>query len=147
MGPLQALTQAYERRLGWAMALPHLGIEGATRLGTLRESLPEPAIAEFTPHTKDRNVLCVEVKENGKTAIVPLLAPCGFTNGHALAKSLIMNGVHPLDIIIATDNDGRWLFRNAVEWMFWTHEDQTALDVPEHVSTHTDGDAGHERTP
>jgi hypothetical protein len=135
MGALQALVQTYDRRLGWTLALPHLGVRGATRHSTQRKSLPDPLIEEFSARTKDRNVLCVEVLENGKLEIVPLLAPCGFSNGHRLAKRLILSGVHPFDIVIASESEGNWTFKNSIDWMFWTHEDQKKLDAEEDDDT------------
>ena len=131
MGPLQALVQTYDRRLGWTLSLPHVGIAGADRHSTRRENLPEASIEEFSTRTKDRNVLCVEVLENGKAELIPLLAPCGFTNGHRLAQGLILSGVHPFDIIIASENEGNWTFKNSIDWMFWTHEDQRKLETEE----------------
>ncbi|WP_210253540.1 hypothetical protein, partial [Starkeya nomas] len=81
--------------------------------------------------TKDRHVLCVETSDAG---LVGLLGPCSWGGGRKMTKDLVRAGVHPLDIIIGSEADGRWTFRTAVDWMFWTAEDQDALEDPQTAS-------------
>lgn len=143
MGPLQALAKTYSDRLGITRAMPQLGLPGATRHGFKKSELPAPDLLELNSQTKEPNVLCVEaVDEDGVLGIVPLLSPCSYSRGSKLTKELVRLGVHPLDIKIATLDlatiDGRqtrqdaepsWTFRDAVDWMFWTHEDQKKLEA------------------
>lgn len=145
MGPLQALAQTYDRRMEWTLSMPRLGASGSARHKTVEADLPEPDLAEPNSQSKDPHVLCVEVaNEDGVLKLVPLLSPCSYSRGSKLTKELVRSGVHPLDIKIATldlstingrllrrDVEPSWIFRDAVEWMFWTHEDQKKLEAEE----------------
>lgn len=125
---LASLADAYSVRVARTMAEPRLGIKNSIQGSVNLEVLPSADLKEFNQHTKDRNILCVR---RGRT-IVPLLSPCGFSNGRRLAKTLISLGVHPLDIIIATElKEDRWKFRNSVEWLFWDFKDQGKLNRDE----------------
>lgn len=143
MGPLQALTKTYYDRLDITRALPQLGLPSAIRHGFRKSELPDPDLLELNSKTKEPNVLCVEaVHEDGVIGIVPLLSPCSYSRGSKLTKELVRLGVHPLDIKIATldlatidvrqarqDVEPGWTFRDSVDWMFWTHEDQKKLEL------------------
>ena len=129
-GPLTDLVEAYYRRQEWTMALPHLGLPGVQRHQFDNfEALPIEAVAEFNSRTKDPTILCVEYCGNGKPALKPVAAQVS-GRGSALAGALVRLGVHPLDIVVATwrGRRGDFIFRSAVEHMFWTHEDQARLD-------------------
>ena len=134
MATLSSLYERYHAERGRTLALDHLGRPGCVPLGTDIATLPVPKLEEPNAKTRQPSVLCVRVMRDGRETIVPILSPCGHGNGRPMAVRLVESGVHPGDIIIASvkgdlvGDDTDWIFRTAVDWLFWTHRDQQLME-------------------
>ena len=127
-GPLAALVMVYDKHREWTLALPHLGLPGSARGRLDVYKLPPADIAEISAQTKEPYIFCIE-SGNPRT-LHPLKSPASWNWMRKQTKTLVHAGIHPLDIVIAeydTDNKD-FTFRNSVDHLLWTFEDQRNLD-------------------
>lgn len=135
---LQALGRAYDLRRQWTLSRPHLGIPGIVRHGFADfDSIPALDEPDFSGKTKDPTILCIETKAAGKLTLIPVAAGVSGRNGTRIVADLVRRGVHPLDIIVATwiapgrmrGDTEHFVFRTAVDHLFWTSRDQDHLEA------------------
>lgn len=131
MGPLAALVTAYDQRRQWTLDMPHLGLPGCERHNADPATFPEPILVEPNRQTKEPMILSVETITDGERKVHMLKSPCSYHEGRKLTHELVMAGVHPLDILVATWEKDRndFTFRNAVDHLFWTYADQRAIEI------------------
>lgn len=142
---LSSLVTAYERQRAYTLAMPHLGIPGAEQGKVPVEALPPPpGDVEITTKTKDPYVIGVSVKGSFRPvrlvsafreADEPGRISASYTTCRATVADLVARGVHPLDVVCATvsfpggtKEPPAFVFRTAVDHLFWTRDDQLALD-------------------
>jgi hypothetical protein len=131
-GPLTALCEAYHRRRRWTLDLPHLGIRGCARHTVDPAMLPAPIERDFSLKTKFPFAVGVETMIDGRKTLIPVATLSSPTDGRKLVSDLVHSGVHPLDVIVGEwRGDDNWVYRTAVDHLWWTVEDQRSLEKAE----------------